>query len=109
MLSADSFIDLEKQKIPYVLIGQTQDASPGHLVITDFNHGAYEATKHLIDNGRHLIAHISGIPNQAASIEKKAGYVKALTEAKVASSKELIVSGKNTIEGGYIAAKNYYS
>jgi len=105
LLSADSFIDLEKQKIPYVLIGQTQDASPGHQVITDFCHGAYEATKHLIDNGRSKIAHISGIPNHAASIEKKAGYLKALTEAEITSSKELIASGKNTIEGGYIAAK----
>ena len=70
LLDTIAFEELIQQNIPYVMIGKTKDNSPGHSVFTDFRHGAYQATKHLIDNSRSQIAHISGITGQAESIEK---------------------------------------
>jgi len=105
LLDTTAFKELIQQNIPYVMIGKTKDASPGHQVFTDFSHGAYQATKHLIDNNRSHIAHISGIVGQAESLEKLSGYEKALQESNIGLNEKWIISGENTIEGGYLAAK----
>ena len=62
---------------------------------------AYEATHHLVDKGHTRIAHVRGVPNTDPSIDREAGYCRALREAGLPIEEELIVTGDFLIEVAY--------
>jgi len=83
-----------ERNIPFVLIGKRIfDELPLICVTSDYRSGAYEAVKHLIQQGRKQIAYIQGIQGAYHETERLAGYRQALEEAGIAFQSELLLGG----------------
>jgi LacI family transcriptional regulator, galactose operon repressor len=67
--------------------------------------GAKGATDHLLALGHRRIAHITGRPGWAATVERIEGYQAALAAAGVLQSDELVVEGDFEVPSGYAAAQ----
>jgi LacI family transcriptional regulator len=61
-----------------------------NVTVDDFD-GAYQAVKHLIDQGYRKIAHMAGPKNLAISKKRKAGYIAALEESGIQVDQNLII------------------
>ncbi|GCE28263.1 LacI family transcriptional regulator [Dictyobacter alpinus] len=66
--------------------------------------GAYELTAYLISLGHRRIAFVTGPDKVAVSEQRQQGYTRALTEAGIPLSPELIIPGNFTQAGGESAA-----
>lgn len=100
----DHFTDeLRARGIPFVLALRQNGQSPA--AIGDDPLGGYLATRHLLDLGHRRIGLITG-PDYATSARGRCeGYYKALKEAGVSLSSDLIVPSTFSIESGEIAAE----
>lgn len=96
---------IEKNQLPAVMIGSIQGDWKFSQVYSDFFDGAQKATGHLIESGIKNIAHISGDLRFIESQEKLKGYKAALENAGLTWEDQWIISGDDSIEGGYLAAK----
>ncbi len=94
---------------PFVFIDRRAEGIAADAVLSDNVAGAYQATKHLIDRGHHRIGIILGIKGATTTEERLAGYRKALTEAGLSVSKELVAYGGYRIEGGRKATEDFLS
>jgi LacI family transcriptional regulator len=72
---------LHQQGLPIVFFDRVSEEIETHKVIADNFKGAYDATRHLVESGYNRIAHITSPPNISITIERLAGYKKALAEA----------------------------
>jgi len=95
---------LHTLKIPTVLYDRF---FPGEepKVYVDNTQGAYELTKHLIENGHREIGLITGPLDLVSTQGRLAGVEKALKEAGLAIKQEHIVHAKYDIESGRQGAK----
>jgi len=75
---------LHEQGMPIVFFDRVTDQLKTHCVIADNIGGAYNATRHLLDQGCRKIAHITSSPHISITQERKEGYEKALQEAGIA-------------------------
>lgn len=66
--------------------------------------GGYIATQYLIDKGHKYIAHIAG-DNRLSSIERKKGYIKAMSESNLEIKNEYIIKGFYREEDAYLVTK----
>lgn len=95
------FSDLIQQKVPLVLYDRVlPDLAVSTVVIDDFQ-GAYQATRHLIDQGYRRIAHIAGPMGWQIYQERLRGYQTALTEAGLELDPMLVAHGHSKLEEGY--------
>jgi LacI family transcriptional regulator len=81
---------LHRQGLPIVFFDRITDEIDTHKVIADNFKGGYDATRHLLDAGYKHIAHITSPPNISITKERFAGYKKALEEAGIGISEEII-------------------
>lgn len=98
---------LDRQNFPYLWLGQPAESASHGGIYPDNTGGAYELTRHLI--ARHAyssIAFISGPPDQAHSVERQAGYLRALAEAGIPGDPAWIVPGTFDEASGYSAAQS---
>lgn len=98
-------LELEKRKIPFIMIDNQQSHSTVTSIIVDNFKGGYEATKHLLDLGHTEIAHISGSAPFLSSKERERGYLFALEEAGLLPY--CIERGTFAISSGYEIAKGW--
>ncbi|MFD2201441.1 LacI family DNA-binding transcriptional regulator [Shivajiella indica] len=61
-----------------------------NVTVDDFN-GAYQAVKHLVQQGYTKIAHLAGPNNLAISKKRKAGYMAALEDSGIQVDENLII------------------
>ncbi|MBW3468185.1 LacI family DNA-binding transcriptional regulator [Arthrospiribacter ruber] len=61
-----------------------------NVTVNDFE-GAYQAVKHLLEQGYKRIVHLAGPSNLAISKKRKEGYLKALAEAGIEADESLII------------------
>jgi DNA-binding LacI/PurR family transcriptional regulator len=66
-------------KVPIVLIDNYYQNCEWDSVMIENEHGAYAATKHLIDHGHRNIVMMSG-PSHPSILERREGYAKAMQE-----------------------------
>lgn len=85
------FTDLIQNGIPLVMFDRVVDNVKCNKVIADDVRGAFEATEHLIQNGRSKIVLITTPDYVVVGNERKLGYLKALSEYQVEVRKELIL------------------
>jgi DNA-binding LacI/PurR family transcriptional regulator len=85
--------------IPVVFIS-TQPRENLNVVEIDNRHGAYLATRHLLEQGYRKIGHISGPLNWWAASERQCGWQDALTEAGINVSESQVVEGNWSAESG---------
>ncbi len=84
------FLAKTNQQIPFVLIDRIDFELPAHRVGVDSEHGAYEATKHLLTLGRESILVLTG-KNIGVNAKRLAGYKKAFKEFGIAYNPENIL------------------
>lgn len=91
--------------IPVVLLERKIDSRDFYSIYIDNFQSAYVATRHLIEKGHKLIAHISGNDLMLHTYERMEGYKKALFDAGLPFDPELIQKGDFTPFSGYTAMK----
>jgi len=80
-----------RQKIPIVLFDRVSDQIECDKVIIDDFGAAYEATKHLLSEGRKHIILVSGIDNLNVGQYRTNGYIKALKDANNYTNEPIII------------------
>ena len=95
--------------MPQVVIGRPFRSDNVSYVDVDNINGAFNAVTHLIREGYKRIGTITGPEHSAVGLDRKAGYIKALTERGFEIDESLIVEGDFTESGGYYAMKKLLS
>jgi LacI family transcriptional regulator len=88
--------------IPIVLIVRRLPNTDLDTVELENREGAYQATRHLIENGHKKIGMISSSVQTSAGPERIEGYMKALEEFRIPYDSELVHMGGLTLDSGYI-------
>lgn len=89
------------QGVPSVLVNRYFDYLETDCVVVDNMTGAYEATKHLTHLGHTRIAHIGGGFKSSTSLERRAGYEKALRDSGLEVDETIITPGNLRFGTGY--------
>jgi len=77
------FAHLHEQGMPIVFFDRVTDQLKTHCVVADNAGGAYKATRHLLDQHRRKIAHITSSPHVSITRERIEGYERALQESNI--------------------------
>jgi len=75
-------------------------------VVLDDEEGAYQATKHLIEQGCNRIAHLAGPEHINVYYNRRAGYMKAMEEAGLKIREEYYITECLTRKSGYEAGEH---
>lgn len=92
---------LRGRGVPVVVLDRRVRMPQVDVVRSDSEGGAYELTRHLIALGHHRIAVIAGPPSVSTSVDRVAGYRRALSEAAVPLDPDLVRHGGHQVAGGY--------
>jgi DNA-binding LacI/PurR family transcriptional regulator len=89
------FHKLEEEGIPIVFFDRiVEEVTSDRVIIDDFV-GAYQATEHLIMQGRRKIVHFEGPQNRLIGQNRLNGYLKAMSDNGVVIDKSLIIPCDN--------------
>jgi LacI family transcriptional regulator len=100
----DQLIDrLLGSKIPVVILGRPAQHEEASYIDVDNVGGAYNAVSHLIRLGYQKIATIAGPPNNTTSLDRTAGYRRAMADHGRSVDASLVVEGDFTESSGYYA------
>ncbi|MBS1702394.1 MAG: LacI family DNA-binding transcriptional regulator [Armatimonadetes bacterium] len=80
--SDDRILKLQRDKFPFVLIGNPLHAAEVHSVDNDNVHASEQLTRHLIEQGYHRIAFLGAKTGITVSDDRIAGYQRALRGAQ---------------------------
>lgn len=102
----DSFLGnlINSLETPVVLLDRSSQLDI-HSISSNNVLGAYQATKHLIEQGYHTIAHISGPQLSPSAQQRLKGYRLALEEYSITYDDVLVTEGNYRISGGNVAMK----
>jgi DNA-binding LacI/PurR family transcriptional regulator len=90
-INFDHLKRLQKRGIPLVFFDRDSDEIDASKVMVDNEQSAYEAVKHLIENGCKRIAFLAGPINVSVSNQRRLGYLRALEEAGIEADANLII------------------
>jgi LacI family transcriptional regulator len=100
----DILIDkLVSSDFPVVIAGRPFKANGISYIDVDNINAAHNAVCHLIELGNKRIGTITGWMNSTVGIDRKEGYLKAITEQGWQVQENLIVESDFTENGGYLA------
>jgi LacI family transcriptional regulator, galactose operon repressor len=99
-INLDHYAAIRKRGVPLVLFDRTSDALGVPSVVVDDYSGAFEATRHLAEQGCRRIAHIGGQQHVGIFNQRLKGYIDALNVHNIAVDEDLIIYGKVSIESG---------
>ena len=98
----DSFF---KKSIPVIFFDRVMEHENSTSILIDNRKAAYEATKHLIEQGCRKIVHITAPLLQNVYVDRMKGYKQALAEHKIKFRDEDIIIGNLSQEAGVNAAE----
>jgi LacI family transcriptional regulator len=102
----DKLLDkLANADFPMIIAGRPFKATGISYIDVDNTNAAYKAVYHLIQLGYKRIGTITGWMNSTVGIDRKQGYLKAISEQGWEVQEKLIVEGDFTENGGYLAMK----
>lgn len=101
----DHILELKKKNIPIVMIDRYFPGTGIPFVTSENFQGAYDAVKHLTNNGHKKIAVIQGLRNTLPIMERVRGYKQALSDAGIEVDDNLIVGDNFSEQNGYIETK----
>ncbi len=84
---------LRRMSFPFVIVDRTILEPAVNSVVSDNLDGAYQAVKYLLSLGHKDICFIAGPATTSTSVDRAAGYAKALSEGGIETREELIVQG----------------
>lgn len=79
--NVDHLTKLHQKGLPIVFFDRVTDEIATHKVIANNFKGAYDATRHLLEQGFRRIAHITSSVSLSITAERLQGYKKALADA----------------------------
>ncbi|WP_423037870.1 LacI family DNA-binding transcriptional regulator [Undibacterium sp. Di26W] len=88
---------------PIVATGRALHSKTAVGFKLDNEHGAYLATRHLIELGHRRIAFVTGPANNTDALERQEGYQRALQESNIAFEENLVVEGNFHEASGLMA------
>jgi LacI family transcriptional regulator len=92
---------LEKERMPFVIMGRHVRLPSASYVTADHQDGARQATEHLIDLGHTRIAYTDSYHLTQLNVERRAGYEAALDAAGLPLHEELLLPIGSGAEVGY--------
>ncbi len=98
------FDDFLKKKVPVLFFDRVMDHDECMNIVIDNRKAAYKATRHLIEQGRKDILHITAPLMQNVYIDRLNGYKDALQEAGIAFREENVLINNLGMEDGRAAA-----
>lgn len=96
---------LRSQEVPVVVLDRRVESPDVDQVRTDSVAGGYMLTRHLTDLGHRRIAMLTGKRQISTSVDRVAGYERALAEADIALDPVLVRYGGFGLSAGYRMAK----
>jgi LacI family transcriptional regulator len=106
-IGAGDLREIVESGLPVVSIGASIDDPRVDIVLTDDEHGAFEAARYLIERGHRRIGMIGGA--EGPGHRRAAGYRRALDEAGLASDPGLTAIAEWTRRGGQDAMRRLVS
>lgn len=103
------FEKFAKKNIPVIFFDRTPENSAFTNIRINNVQAAYEATKHLLNQGRRRIAHVTVSSTQSIYKERFQGYTMALAEFGIPVDKSLVCLVDLSVESGADAAKYFLS
>jgi LacI family transcriptional regulator len=100
-----SFHDILNKKVPFVMFDRTLTEAHSNQVINNNFKGAYDVTKHLIEQGYQKISHFTGPLYVNVYAERLKGYQHALDEYNIPYDKNLVIIDALTKQKGYAAVE----
>ncbi|MEW6046096.1 MAG: LacI family DNA-binding transcriptional regulator [Bacillota bacterium] len=91
--------------VPLVLVDRACEAVAADLVASNNEHGAYQATRHLLSLGHQHVATITGPLRLKTAADRLAGFERAVREYRLSPDQVTVVEGDFREEGGYRAAR----
>ena len=96
----DSFSNLLKKNVPLIFFDRKKDIKGVSAVTIDDFKGAYEATKHLIDQGCKRIAHLSNDRELQIFKNRYLGYKQAIIDAGLEFDESLVIETMSKVAEG---------
>jgi LacI family transcriptional regulator len=94
-----------QKNIPLIFFDRVVDNKNSMNVLIDNRKAAYEATKHLIEQGCKRIVHITATPKRNVYIDRLLGYKQALADFNIPFKDQYVIVGNLSQEDGTEAAK----
>lgn len=96
----EHFIRVRENGIPLILFDRVEESLAISNVVIDDHDGAFQATRHLIEQGCRHIAHLAGYHNVPLYRSRIEGYQHALQQAGLPIETDLIIESDLTLEDG---------
>lgn len=94
------------QRKPVIVVARQVSTLPDQCIFIDNFQAAYKATRFLLDAGHRNIAHLTGIRRHQDASRRYKGYCKALQDADVEVSQDLVVEGNFNGQSGVLAVES---
>jgi LacI family transcriptional regulator len=94
-----------KKNIPLIFFDRVIDNRNCVNVLIDNRKAAYDATKHLIDQGCKRIVHITATPKRNVYVDRLQGYKQALADHNIKFRDEYVIISNLSQEAGTVAAE----
>jgi LacI family transcriptional regulator len=102
--SLSHFEPFTRKKIPLIFFDRTADQKDGTCIMINNLKAAYEATTHLISQGRRQIVHITATLKRNVYVDRLQGYKLALADQHIAFREDYVIVGNLSQEAGADAA-----
>ncbi|MCX6220628.1 MAG: LacI family DNA-binding transcriptional regulator [Bacteroidia bacterium] len=94
-----------KKNIPLVFFDRTvAEIDTNKIVVDDFM-GGFRVTQHLIEQGYKRIGHMAGPQNLQTYLDRKNGYIEALSKNGISYDESLVINNSLTTEDGVNAVQ----
>lgn len=93
-----------KKNIPVIFFDRGEQHANSTNIMIDNKNAAYEATKHLIEQGCKRIVHITALPKRNVYVDRLNGYKKALQENNIDCREDYVIINNLSQEAGIEAA-----
>lgn len=100
----EHFNSFFKKNIPVIFFDRVKDHKDCTNILIDNRKAAYEATRHLLDQGCKKIVHITAPQMQNVYVDRLKGYKDALSDYGIMFSEELVIIDNLSQEAGLRAA-----
>lgn len=103
----DEFIaHVLKEEIPLVVLNREIIGQKVTTILSDDLQGAYNITKHILDQGHRDLAIIEGKPEFRTTYKRKQGFLNAHADAGIQFNEGFSLPGKYNLESGYTAMQS---
>jgi len=98
------FEQFSKKKIPVIFFDRCEENHAFSNVLIDNQRAAYQATRHLVEQGCKKIVHVTANLKRNVYVDRFNGYRQALAENNIAFKEEYVIIGNLSLEAGTDAA-----